>query len=461
MIQQVSLKGLQQMRDYFASGATRGYAFRKEQLQKLQQAIRDHEKEIFNALYVDLKKSKEESFATETGLVQAEISYAIKHLKKWMQPKSIKTNLLNFPSATRIYREPLGVALIIGSWNYPFQLTIMPLIGAIAGGNCAVLKPSEVAPATSRVIANLIAATFPKEYISVYEGEGSEVVPALMNAIRFDHIFYTGSAAVAKSIYEAAARELIPVTLELGGKSPAIVEKDADIKTAARRIVLGKFVNAGQTCVAPDYVLAHANIKKELLEELTKTTEKFFGENAAESHDYGRIVNERHFDKLISLLPQQEQIAFGGHHNLDELFLGPTILREVSTDDGLMQEEIFGPILPVISYRDRQEALETISLNPKPLSFYLFTNSKKNEKWWMERVSFGSGCINNTIWHLSNPNLPFGGVGGSGIGAYHGKYSFETFTHGKAVMKTPNWFDPNIKYPPFKGKLGLFRKLFR
>lgn len=461
MIQQVSHKGLQQTRAYFQSGVTMSYAFRKKQLENLQKAIVDHESEIFDALYADLRKSAEESYATETGLVQAEIRFALKRLKEWMRPQKLETNLLNFPSTTRLYREPLGVNLIIGSWNYPFQLVIMPLIGAIAGGNCAVLKPSEVAPATSRVIADLIAATFPQEYISVYEGEGRVVVPALMQAIRFDHIFYTGSAGVARSIYEAAAKELIPVTLELGGKSPAVVEKDADLRTAARRIVLGKFVNAGQTCVAPDYVLVHASVKDKLLAKLADTTKTFFGPDAAKSHDYGRMIHQKHFDRLMAMLPEADRIVYGGRHNREDLYLEPTIVDNVTADDPLMQEEIFGPLLPVIPFDERQEALETIAAQEKPLSFYLFTSSKKVEDWWMRQVSFGSGCVNNTIWHLSNPHLPFGGVGASGIGNYHGKYSFETFTHAKAVMKTPTWFDPSVKYPPFKGRLWLFRKLIR
>ena len=452
---------LYSMRQFFNAGHTIPYEFRKKQLQILKQMIETNEEKIFGALYKDLKKSKEESYATETGLVVAEISYALKRLHKWMKPKKSKTNFLNFPSSTRIYHDPLGVTLIIGSWNYPFQLLIMPLVGAIAGGNCAVLKPSEVAPATSAILAQLIQENFSPEYIRVIEGEGSKVVPALMESFRFDHVFYTGSGAVGKSIYQAAAKDLIPVTLELGGKSPAIVEADADIKTAARRIVLGKFINAGQTCVAPDYILAHDSVKEKLITELKKYTEEFFGKDPAESRDYGKIINEKRFDTLLSYLKDTGEIVFGGEYNREKLFLAPAVLTGVSMQDKIMQEEIFGPLLPVIFYQKREEALAIIRENDTPLSFYLFSNKNENIQWWMDRVSFGGGCVNNTIWHLSNPNLPFGGVGGSGIGNYHGKYSFETFTHAKPVMKTPVWFDPDLKYPPFKGKLNLLKKFIK
>lgn len=449
------------MRQFFNTGQTFSYEFRKKQLELLKEMIESNEEAIFAALYKDLKNSKEEAYATETGLVVAEISYTLKRLQKWMKPKKVKTNFVNFPSSSRIYRDPLGVTLIIGSWNYPFQLTIAPLIGAIAGGNCAVLKPSEGAPATSAVITELIKKTFSPEYISVVEGDGSVVVPALMDSFRFDHIFYTGSGNVGKLIYQAAAKELIPVTLELGGKSPAIVEADADLKTTARRIVLGKFVNAGQTCVAPDYVLLHESVEEKLIGEIQKYTEEFFGKIPEESSDYGKIINENRFDALTAYLDDAGKIAFGGEHNREKLFIAPTLLTGVSMQDKIMQEEIFGPLLPVITYKEKEEALNIIRENEKPLSFYLFSGNKESIQWWMNRVSFGGGCINNTIWHLANPNLPFGGVGGSGIGNYHGKYSFETFTHAKSVLRTPVWFDPNMKYPPFKGKMKLLKMFIK
>ncbi len=449
------------MRHYFQSGETLGYAFRKSQLEKLKQLLISNEKQIFEALYIDLKKGPEESYATETGLVIAEISYTLKRLHKWMKPQKAKTNLLNFPSVTRIYPEPLGVALIIGSWNYPVYLLLTPLVGAIASGNCAVLKPSEGAPATSAVLAKLITENFDTKYIKVVEGEGNIVVPSLMEAFRFDHIFYTGSTVVGKSIYEAAAKELIPVTLELGGKSPAIVEEDADIKTTAKRIVLGKFINAGQTCVAPDYLLVNEKIEAPLLNEITNQLKIFFGDNPIAGNDYGKIINEKRFDHLLSYLDNKDKIFYGGNSDREKLLISPTLLNNVLPDDDIMQEEIFGPLLPVLTFQNKEEALSVTRKFDKPLSFYLFTKNKNIEKWWMENASFGGGCINNTLWHLSNPNMPFGGIGNSGIGAYHGKYSFDTFTHYKAVMRTATWFDPGIKYPPFKGKLNLFKRFIK
>lgn len=455
------VKRLEQMRAYYHTGATRSYDFRIRQLTRLKEAILSFEKDIFRALDHDLKKSAEEAYATESGLVLAEISFTIKRLRKWMKPKKIKTNLLNFPSSSRIFHDPYGVVLIIGSWNYPFQLLINPLVGAIAAGNCAVLKPSESAPATSAVIARMVGEFFQPQYIDVYEGEGSTVVPALMNPFRFDYIFYTGSARVGKAIYSAAAKDLIPVTLELGGKSPAVIEPSADMNATAKRIAIGKFLNAGQTCVAPDYVLVDNKVKDQFVKHLTATTRDFFGDDASKSADYGRIVHSQHFDTLLSYLPSAEKIAYGGKHNRDDLFFGPTIITGADVDDAIMQEEIFGPLLPVIGFDDKTEAMQIIDRYEKPLSFYLFTRDKASKDWWMKHTAFGSGCINNTLWHLSNPNLPFGGVGGSGLGAYHGKYSFQTFTHHKAVMSTPTWFDPKMKYPPFKGKLNLFKRFIK
>lgn len=451
---------LQQMQSFFNSCETLSYEYRMKQLRALKEAIVSYENEIFDALHSDLKKGAEEAYATETGLVISEISYAEKRLKKWMKPTRLKTNLLNFPSSSRLYRDPYGVVLIIGSWNYPFQLLINPLVGAIAAGNCAVLKPSEVAPASSSVIAKLIKNTFDSKYIRVYEGEGSEVVPSLMDNFRFDYIFYTGSAGVGKMIYEAAAKKLCPITLELGGKSPAIVENNADLKTAAKRIVIGKFLNAGQTCVAPDYVLVQNDSKDKLLNEINNSIENFFGKDPKGSADYGRIINEKRFDTLMQYLPASGE-SNGIRHNKSELYFAPTVLADADTNDKVMQEEIFGPILPVIGYDQKEDALGIVKKYEKPLSFYLFTKNKTNEKWWMKNVSFGGGCINNTLWHLSNPNLPFGGVGGSGIGAYHGRYSFETFSHPKPVMSTPTWFDPKMKYPPFKGKLNMFKRFIK
>ena len=451
---------LQGMRSYFQNGATRSFEFRKKQLQALKKGILDQEKEIEKALYQDLKKSAEETYATETGLLLAEINVTLKNLREWMQPQVAGTDMVNLPSGSKIFRDPLGVVLIIAPWNYPLQLLLIPLVGAIAGGNCSVLKPSEIAPATSAIIEKIVTETFPSDYVKVVMGEGAEVVPPMMKNFRFDHVFYTGSIPVGKSIYQLAAEQLTPVTLELGGKSPAIVHSDANLSIAARRIVLGKFINTGQTCIAPDYVLVHEAVKEKLVNKLKEAITKFYTADPSSSNDYGKIINEKRFDKLVSYL-SQGKIVFGGQHNKSELFIAPTVLEDVSLDAALMREEIFGPLLPVISYDNTEEAMQIVQRNSGPLAFYLFTNNKSIEKEWIEKISFGGGCINNTDWHFTNYNLPFGGVGNSGIGAYHGKYTFDTFTRAKPVMKTPTWFDPSIKYPPFKGKLGLFKKFIR
>lgn len=451
---------LNALRQYFDSGNTRPYRFRKTQLRQLRRAILDQEQELYNALHKDLHKNPEESWVTEIGMVIAEINAAIRNLHRWMKPERVTTNLLNFPSGSRVLKEPLGVVLIIAPWNYPFQLLINPLVGAIAAGNCVVLKPSETAPATDAVMKKIITGLFPEEYILYVQGDGAEVVPALMNNFRFDHVFYTGSTGVGKAVYKMAAEKLVPVTLELGGKSPCIVEDDANIDVAGRRIALSKFSNAGQMCVAPDYVLVHASKKEELIQALKKAIRRFFGDDAAQSSEYGRIINAKQFDRLINYL-QQGTVAAGGVSNKEQLYISPTIITNLAAGDSLMQEEIFGPILPVISFATSAEAKQLIAQNPDPLAFYLFTQNRSKEKEWLESVSFGGGCVNNTALHFTNNRLPFGGKGNSGLGQYHGKYSFDTFSHRKSVLKTPTWLDPAIKYPPFKGKLGLFKKIVR
>lgn len=448
------------LRTYFLSGVTRSYDWRRQQLLLLKRAILRYEDEIHQALYADLKKSPEEAYGTETGLVLAEINTTLRHLRKWMRPRRAPTNLVNLPASSRIYRDPLGTVLIIAPWNYPFQLSLIPLAGAIAGGNCVVLKPSELAPATAAILEKLLTGIFPPEFIRVMSGDGAVIVPALIRSFRFDHIFFTGSVSVGRAVYQQAAAQLVPVTLELGGKSPVVVERDADIKTTARRIALGKFTNAGQTCIAPDYLLLHEDIKDALLRQLQQTLFEFYGEKAEESYDYGRIINEKRFDKLIGYL-SQGKIITGGRHDRKTLFLSPTLLEDVLPDQPLMTEEIFGPLLPVLTYRTMEEALAIIQRNPNPLAFYLFTRDADKQKAWIERLPFGGGCINNAEWHFANYHLPFGGIGGSGIGAYHGKYTFDTFTHAKPVMRTPTGIDPAIKYPPFKGKLKWFKLFFR
>ena len=419
-----------------------------------------HEHEIYDALYTDLKKSKEECWVTENGFLIAEINAAISNLKAWMEPDRVATNLLNLPSSSYVMHEPLGVVLIIGPWNYPLQLLFTPLVGAIAAGNCVVLKPSEFAPTTSGVMKKIIEETFTKEYVLFVEGDGVTVVPQLMNEFTFDHIFYTGSTAVGKIIYKMAAEKLVPVTLELGGKSPCVVEFDADIKVAARRIAMTKFSNCGQMCVAPDYILVHESKKQELINEMKIVIHNFFGDDASQSDNYGKMINAKQFDRVINYL-KDGNILSGGKFNKEKLFIEPTLIDNVSLDSSVMRDEIFGPVLPIISFSSFDDAKKIIQLNKNPLAFYVFTSSKQKEEQWLNSIAFGGGCVNNASWHLTNHHLPFGGRGFSGSGQYHGRYSFETFSHQKAIMKTPTWFDPSIKYPPFKGKLGLFKLVIR
>jgi aldehyde dehydrogenase (NAD+) len=451
---------LPKMKTFYDSNATRPYAFRKENLVRLREAILQHEAALMQAFQDDLKKSPEESWVTEIGFVIAEINHTIKHLKSWMTPQKVGTNLLNLPSKSFIYKEPLGVVLIIGPWNYPFQLLFAPLVGAMAAGNCAVVKPSEFAPATAAVMKKIITQNFASEYIFYVEGEGAEVVPRLMNNFCFDHVFYTGSAHVGRLIYEMAAKQLVPVTLELGGKSPCVVESDANIKVTARRIAVTKFSNAGQMCAAPDYVLVHRSVKGELVNALITAIKSFYGEEPSSHYNYGKIINERGFHRVASYI-NQGSIIFGGRMNAATHHIEPTLLEDVSLDAAVMGEEIFGPVLPILTFETIEEAKAMINRNPNPLAFYVFTSSKVKEERWLREIPFGGGCVNNASWHLTNFNLPFGGRGASGIGAYHGKFSFDVFSHHKAVMKTPTWFDPKIKYPPFKGKLNLFKRIIR
>ena len=454
------LDDLAAMQACFGTGNTKPYSFRKQQLLLLKDAVLQHEEELHAALYKDLKKSAEESWVTETGFVLSELNFTLKHLKQWMQPRKVRTNLLNFPSRSYIYKEPLGTVLIIGPWNYPFQLLFAPLVGALAAGNCVVLKPSEFAPATAAVMENIISKTFSKSHVLFVPGDGAVVVPQMMQSFRFDHVFYTGSTAVGKIIYSMAAEKLVPVTLELGGKSPCVVEADADIKVAARRIAVTKFSNAGQMCVAPDYLLVQESVKEKLVQALQDSIRDFFSEDPATSYNYGKIINEKQFNRLRSYIESSTVLA-GGRQDPATHYIEPTLLHNISIDKAVMGEEIFGPLLPIITFRDFAEAQKIIDQNPNPLAFYVFTQSREIEKRWLENIAFGGGCVNNASWHLTNHHLPFGGRGNSGIGAYHGKYSFDAFSHQKAVMKTPTWFDPKLKYPPFKGKLSLFKKVIR
>ncbi|WP_417900947.1 aldehyde dehydrogenase [Bacillus sp. CSS-39] len=453
------LHRLEQHRNFFATGRTKDVDFRLSQLGKLKKAIVEHEQELNQALTKDLGKSAFEAYASEIGFVLDSISLFMKHVKDWSKVRKVKTPLVHLGSKSYIYPEPYGTVLIVGPFNYPFQLVMEPMIGAMAAGNCVLLKPSEFTPNVSKVMAKIIQENFEEGYISVMEG-GKDVTSELIHA-PFDYIFFTGSVEVGKIVMKAAAENLVPVTLELGGKSPCIVDKDANLEVAAKRIVWGKYMNAGQTCVAPDYILVHRDVKEQLVKNLVRTIKDFYGENPQESRDYGRIVNERQFDRLVSLLDERKVVA-GGSHQREELFMEPTLMNEVSWDDKVMQEEIFGPILPILEYGDLQQAIEQINAKPKPLALYLFTENSEVEDRVIQSCSYGGGCINDTVTHLTNPNLPFGGVGPSGIGSYHGKDSFETFSHKKSVMKKSTKVNLSFIYPPYSEKsINFLRKIMK
>ncbi|GIP42935.1 aldehyde dehydrogenase [Paenibacillus sp. J45TS6] len=419
-------------RAFFKTGVTKPIQYRMDSLNTLQNAINTNEKEILAALRKDLNKSEAEGYSSEIKLVLEEIKYSLENLKAWMEPKNVETPAFITDASSVIYPEPYGDALIIAPWNYPFQLAVSPLVGAIAAGNCAVLKPSEFTPATSGIISKMIRDNFPEEYIAVVEGE-VETSTALLKE-KFDYIFFTGSTNVGKVVMEAASKHLTPVTLELGGKSPCIVHSDADLDTAAKRIARGKFLNAGQTCVAPDYLLIQRDVKDQFLSKLKEAIHGLYGEDISKNPDFPKIVNEKQFNRLSAFL-DNGNLYFGGRTEASRHFIEPTILDQISWDDSIMQEEIFGPILPVIVYDDLNEIIEEITNRPKPLAFYVFSESKEVQDELLSGVSFGGGCINETLAHLTSPYLPFGGVGESGMGSYHGKASFDTFTHHKSVLK--------------------------
>ncbi|MBD2561010.1 MULTISPECIES: aldehyde dehydrogenase [Nostoc] len=446
---------IQNQREFFQTGKTKDVTFRIEQLRNLKQAIIEHEQSIVEALQADLHKPEVETYLTEIGVIK-EIDYAIKHLKTWTKPKKTAVSFDFFSYSARIYPEPLGVVLIIGPWNYPFQLIISPLVGAIAAGNCAIIKPSEIASHTSRIIAEIVAKYFDPAYIAVVEG-GVEASQKLL-AEKFDHIFFTGGTAVGKIIMAAAAKYLTPVTLELGGKSPCIVDTDINLEHTVRRITWGKFINAGQTCIAPDYLLVDKKIKKDLIDGLVKSLKEFYGDNPANSPDYARIISQKHFDRLVNFLKDGE-VIIGGDAQPSERYIAPTVIDNVSLEDSVMQEEIFGPILPIIEYTDIAEAIALINSRPKPLALYLFSQNKNLQKRVLQETSSGGVCINDTVMQVGVSSLPFGGVGDSGIGNYHGKASFDTFSHNKSVLQNSFWLDLKWRYAPYEGKLPLIKKL--
>jgi aldehyde dehydrogenase (NAD+) len=445
---------------FFNDQHTKSVAFRIDQLKKLKSAILMHEQAIYDALYKDLRKSKYEAFGSEIGQVIKEIDFAISNLPSWAAPKRVSTPLMFFPSTSRIHRDPLGVVLIIAPWNYPFFLSISPLVSAIAGGNTAIIKPSEEAAHTALVIEDIISTTFSSNYIHVVQGIGGEVIPAMLNEVRFDHVFFTGSTGVGQKVMEMAAKKLVPVTLELGGKSPCIVDQSAALDYAAKKIAWSKLMNAGQTCVAPDYVLVHRSVKDQLVAKLTNNFKQMFGDDPSKSEDFGRIINKKRFKSIQSYL-SQGKIVTGGRHNESDCYIEPTILEGISINDTVMQEEIFGPVLPIISYDSNEEVIKWIEKNPFPLSLYVYAEDKKVQDYYISSVRFGGCAINNGIIHLANPHLPFGGVGPSGTGQYHGKFGFETFTRPKAVLHSKSWFDVPLWYAPYKGKAELLRKIFK
>ncbi|MEW9050616.1 MAG: aldehyde dehydrogenase [Neobacillus sp.] len=445
-------------RHFFLSGKTKEVSYRIEALRLIAQLIRSHETELMYALKKDLNKSNFDSYITEIGIVLEEIRFTLKHIKDWSQPRKVKSALAQAGSKSYIYPEPYGVTLIISPWNYPFQLAIAPLIGAIAAGNCAILKPSELTPETSKLVAKLIKENFPEEYITVVQGDAQ--TSQLLLKEKLDYIFFTGSVPVGKVIMEAAAKNLTPVTLELGGKSPCIVHKDANVKLAAKRIAWGKFINAGQTCVAPDYLYVHREIKEEFTYLLIEAIKELYSEDVFKAGEFTRIVSERHFNRLKTFLLDGNTV-YGGKYDLDLLTIEPTLLSDISWEDPVMQDEIFGPILPILEFENDNSMIAKINDRPKPLALYIFSESKDFQDKILSNISFGGGCINDTVYHLSSPYLPFGGVGESGIGAYHGKGSFDVFSHEKSILKQTTRFDLPFRYPNRKNALKQIKMFIK
>jgi aldehyde dehydrogenase (NAD+) len=444
-------------REYFYTDATKSIDFRVAALKSLQSAIIQDEGKILEALRKDLNKSDFEGYMTEVGIVLDELRFCLKHIRGWAKTKTVRTPLAQFHAKSFIVPEPYGVALVLAPWNYPFQLCVGPLIGAISAGNCAVIKPSAYAPNTSHMLAEIIASCFPPEYITVVEGGREENTKLLKQ--KFDYIFFTGSVEVGKVVMEAASKNLTPVTLELGGKSPCIVDQTADLKCAAKRIAFGKYLNAGQTCVAPDYLLVHQSVKDELIAHIKTMVKEFFpnGEYA----DMPVIINDKHFNRLLGLM-KGEKVLLGGDYDPKTRFIEPTILGDITFDSPIMQEEIFGPILPVLTFDTMDQVISSVNARPKPLALYLFTSDKATEHRVLKSISFGGGCINDTMIHLATPRMGFGGVGDSGMGSYHGKLSFDTFTHYKSIVKKYTWFDMPIRYHPYtKSCFKLIRLLLK
>lgn len=446
------------LRAFYNSQVTRPVAFRKEQLRALGRAIEARESDILDAIHADLRKPRQEAYTSEIGFVLSDIDHALRYMAGWARPKRRRGPLIAWPSRGLIRPEPYGVVLIIGPWNYPFQLLFSPLVGAIAAGNCICLKPSELAPATSSLFARMTRDTFSPDYIGAVEGGPETAVDLISQG--FDYLFFTGSISVGRQVMEAAARHLTPVTLELGGKCPCIVCHDVNLQVTARRILWGKCMNAGQTCVAPDHVLVDARVEKDLLAAFKHVLHEFYGDAPRQSPDYGRIVNHRHFGRLIGYLGQG-RVACGGEHEADDLFIAPTILTDVDPSAPVMQDEIFGPILPVIPFQGINELTAGLREHPKPLALYLFTHDRAVQERILAETSSGGVCINDTMTHVFGKDLPFGGVGASGMGSYHGKASFDSFTHFKSVLRRSIWPDPGFQYPPPRHSLARVKRFYR
>ncbi|MDA8948429.1 aldehyde dehydrogenase [Flavobacteriaceae bacterium] len=456
---QITLKKTRENhRLYFKELKAQGISFRIDRLRQFKKTIEQREDQIIQALAADLGKPHFESYTSEILMVQKEIDLCVKNLKNWAAPQRVSASLLNFPSQDYIIAEPYGTVLMISPWNYPFQLALIPLIGAIAAGNTVVLKPSESAPHTAQLLSALLGETFAEEWVQVIEGD-ADVAQELLK-LQWDYIFFTGSTTVGKIIAQAAAVHLTPVTLELGGKSPCIVDGSTPLEKTARRIVFGKFLNCGQTCIAPDYVMVKKEYQQALVEALAKEIDKAFGKDNAQSKDYGRIIHEKHFDKLVADLNEQ-QIVYGGTHDKASLFFGPTLVVDPPRDSPLFREEVFGPILPLLSYETEEELDDVLSELKNPLAFYVFSSRKKFTQSLLLRYPFGGAVVNDSIIHFTNPNLPFGGVGQSGMGAYHGKHSFELFSHRKPIVKRSFWFDLPQRYAPYPKSLSTLKWILK
>ncbi|WP_417799700.1 aldehyde dehydrogenase [Tenacibaculum sp.] len=449
---------VQSQKNYFATQQTKDISFRKSALKRLQKELITREKDIVKALHDDFKKPEYEAVMTETSIVLAELKMAIKNIHSWSKPQRVLPSLLNFPSSAKMYKEPYGTVLIIAPWNYPYQLAFAPLLGAVAAGNTVVLKPSELTPHTSKITQEIIETVFDKNHVAVVEG-GVDVSTELL-AQRWDYIFFTGSVPVGKIVAKAAANYLTPVTLELGGKSPCIVDETANIKLTAKRLVWGKFINGGQTCIAPDYLLIHTSVKEQFIQQFKEEIFRAYGENPQNSPDFSRIVNTKNFDRLALML-ENENCVIGGQTDRDNCYIAPTLIDEPSLDSEVMKGEIFGPIFPLISYENEVDIEKITAKYDKPLALYVFTNRNSFAKKMMQRFSFGGGTINDTTVHFANHRLPFGGVGESGIGSYHGKKTFDTFSHHKGVVSRGTWLDVPTRYAPYKGKLQQLKTLMK